>query len=501
MSRFERFLGDAVVRHKPLDLALYPWFKRPAVVKIAMYAEGASIQFTGGSFDGLDRVVAALAADPWPWVKFEVTKFHRGNDASIPAANRDKTLDAINLPGFDELWLFGISGGNLLSAAELAAVHAFMDAGGGVLHTGDHASLGQGIAGAIKRVGTMRKYPAPQASSGVWNNTLRQGATPGYQFVDQSDDVPQSIRLKTYAVFPGGVGFPFQRRPHPLFCGANGPIRVFPDHQHEGEATVPTVYPAADWPNTAGGTQQKAEVIAWGTIESPDADVGREVGLVSAYDGHRTANRIGRIVADSTWHHWFDINIDGFDTPAGQAHLANIERYFQNVAAWLAPARKQHQMRTGLIWFASWKDPLVMLDPKIMGPVRFGSTAIDALGQFAPQCLIQSWLIDMLPFKLIEMTRPHFFPEIDLFDDKERAAARALAEEAPPLPVLPLLASSVLTPVAESTLKSGEPSERDLAVIEQAIAEAPQRTMSALDAEVSRFAKLPEMVRKARALL
>ena len=51
----------------------------------------------------------------------------------------------------------------------------------------------------------------------------------------------------------------------------------------EGEAVAPTSYPASEWPSKAG-FQPKVDVIAWGRIESPDADAGREVGLVSAYD-------------------------------------------------------------------------------------------------------------------------------------------------------------------------------------------------------------------------
>ena len=74
-----------------------------------------------------------------------------------------------------------------------------------------------------------------------------------------------------------------------------------------------------------------------GKIKDPAAtNHGKENGLIPAYDGHNVDT--GRIVADATWHHWFDIDLTGiaappspyadFDaTPAGQAALKKIDAY------------------------------------------------------------------------------------------------------------------------------------------------------------------------------
>ena len=35
--------------------------------------------------------------------------------------------------------------------------------------------------------------------------------------------------------------------------------------------------------------------------------------MISAYNGHTVD--VGRVLADSTWHHWFDINITGVAAP------------------------------------------------------------------------------------------------------------------------------------------------------------------------------------------
>ena len=66
--RWKELLPELIDRHRVVDLKFYPWFKVPAVVKIAIYAEG-SIRFSGGPFFGLQRVIAALNSDPWPWAK------------------------------------------------------------------------------------------------------------------------------------------------------------------------------------------------------------------------------------------------------------------------------------------------------------------------------------------------------------------------------------------------------------------------------------------------
>lgn len=409
MGLLETLKSDVLKRWNPIDKALLPRFLfPPAHVRILMYAEG-SIQFTGGPFNGLTHVLATLAADPWFWVKFDVTKAHRGSD---PSADRQNVkLTDLNLSAsFDEIWLFGISSGDLLTAPEKAALADFMDNHkGGVLATGDHASLGQGIAGAIPRAGKMRRYPAPQAAPPGWNTTLVEGSDPNatYDFNDQSDDVPQQIRWKKYPLWSPFPSF-FKRnvRPHPLLCGPDGPINVFPDHQHEGEAIVPSSLPATEWPSGPSG-QVKPEVIAWGRIKDPSAtNTGQEIGVLSAYDGHEA--HVGRIAADSTWHHFFDINLDGLPgdptydgfsaTPSGLAALKKIEAYFLNLALWLAPPVKQSQMRTAASWHVIWTDRFVELAAseslKLDSAIEhlfLGEQAIDALGRVAPVCTVHQW--------------------------------------------------------------------------------------------------------------
>lgn len=119
------------------------------------------------------------------------------------------TLTELNLDTYDELWLFGISdSSNLLSSAEINAIETFMDDGGGILTTGDHASLGRGLSGSIKRVGKLHMYPAPAASAPVWNTTIRDANGDGqFTFVEQSDATPQVIRPNYRYHWSAGSGF------------------------------------------------------------------------------------------------------------------------------------------------------------------------------------------------------------------------------------------------------------------------------------------------------
>lgn len=378
----------------------YPWWRPPAKVRILLYADGP-VHFQGGSFLGLTYVKTLLESRAYFYVDFDVATAHRdGTDpsASIPGAKKLTDLDILH--HYDEIWFFGFTSEPNLSPAEVTLLDQFMATPkyGGVLVTGDHAELGKGIAGEISRAGQMRLYPAPGALPRTWNTTLEEGPDPGstFDFNDQSDDTPQTIRFKRYGGF-------FNRRPHPILCGPKGPINVFPDHQHEGEAIAPIPTAGdAHWP-TKAGYQERPEVIAWGKIKDPAATKhGKEIGLVSVYDGHNVD--VGRIVADSTWHHWFDINLTGIapppspyagfdDTPAGQAALTKIDAYFLNCGVWLAPPDKLRDMRLAGWWSILWSDVAAQLSPHA-SILWLGEQAIDVLGRYAPRCTVNDWIFE-----------------------------------------------------------------------------------------------------------
>lgn len=383
----------------------WPWLAPPCTVRILFYADFPGA-FAGGSFQGLKQVVATLGFGHFFWARFEWALANRGPDPSADPDKQNKTLDQLDLNSYDQIWFFGFSGlPSILTANEVTVLKDFMDNHqGGVLVTGDHYDLGAAIASGVPRAGKMRMWPAPDSGSPDRLSTLREGVTPGWQFEDQSDDVPQPIRIRHYPL----TSFRWwqrRTRPHPVLCGPNGPIKVFPDHMHEGMVVVPSTLPAAEWPSTAG-LQPQPEIIAWGSVEETGlTHTGQEFGIVGAYNGH-LAN-VGRVVADSTWHHWFDINLvgdggvvggsTGFNaSPAGKAALRQIESYHLNVAIWLCPRAKQIAMRNRLAWGALWRDPLIMMPPEIP-IVILGEFALDAFGKSAPHCTIIQWVLDLVP--------------------------------------------------------------------------------------------------------
>lgn len=420
-------IAESLDMNRQFDFDEWDWIPDPVQVDILFYADGP-VYFSGsGGFGGMDRVIDAINNDPWFWVEFDVTTAHRGGDVDADMNNR--TFDDIPLEEYDELWLFGFSpSDSFLDASEVSKVESFMDDDdGGVLTTGDHKNLGRGLSGQIKRVGEMREYPAPSSNiiAGQPNNpsntTIRDANMDGrHTNPEQSDATPQEIRVRQYPLWSATPSLFRFSEPHPVLCGPDGPIDSFPDHQHEGEIRIPNSYTGSEWPAPSSGPQPEVEPIAWGTIVDPNATrTGEEFPIVGVYDGHKA--NVGRIVADSTWHHWFDINLDGFAQNAPGV-FSQLQAYFRNVAVWLAPPGLQRRMRNVLTWGNFWFDPLVMLEPASADPFKLGGTARDAFGRFAPQCTITSWVRDTFP------------PELDAAIEELRAEPPSIGPE-PPFPI------------------------------------------------------------------
>jgi hypothetical protein len=419
----------------------FPWWRPPAACRILMYTD-SSVFLSGGGFQGLTYVKTLLESHAYFYVKFTVDFCHReGLDPSATVNPFDGTahpkmltdLDIMNK--YDEIWFYGYNAGHSLSAAEVALMEQFMAAPkfGGVLTTGDHSDLGQGLCEQIPRVGQMRLYPAPDPVPPVWNTTLEKRPfhagepadppSPGQplNFDDQSDDIPQTIRLKRYAV---SVLF---ARPHPLLCGPDGPIDVLPDHEHEGEALAPAVAGNAGWPSL-NGHQEAPEVVAWGKVKDPTANkAGQEIGVISAYNGHMVD--VGRISADSTWHHWFDINLIGLSgagapytgfaaSAQGQAALKKIDAYYLNCGVWLAPPAVQTAMRLAAWWSILWQD--IVIEVPANAHLRyFGAVGIDALGRRASRCVVFNWVWPKEPIykpKIPWWEWVQFIPDLDFTD-------------------------------------------------------------------------------------
>lgn len=476
-------LLDLVEKRRKLHLEnpkiIFPW-RRPCVVKALLVTDGG-LDFGAGDF-GLSTLVDVLLNDDRSYVRFDLTLAHLRtgvSDAQVmqgaPRVSRSikgfvfDDPNHFKLDAFDEVWLFGIETNfhatfgngaapypnrranaarypaNRLGDGELRALTAHMNRGGGVFATGDHGSLGAALCGSLDRVRSMRHWQDFGASAGgegqvgmqssLRNDSNQTGHDAGSQFSDQSDDVPQRLDLKLYSTHAGILRE--ARYPHPVLCSRLGRIDVFPDHPHEGECRTPASLAGAsrdgsdEYPNaTDGSGRVSPEVVAWGRVPAGNRAASRNnvnlkqatqahrFGVVSTYDGHRC--KVGRVVCDSTWHHFVNVNLigvvegagfddfpftpgthaskhDGFlSSPAGRAALDKIREYFVNVGVWIAPTERHACMNSRLWWELIWSDRLVeatLLRPDLVlekidlqDLYHIGIHARDVLGRLAGAC-------------------------------------------------------------------------------------------------------------------
>ena len=436
----------------PIHLPFWPAFGRiqalivldgiPGSSHYASFGHGdpSTDPGSGDAYFGLSEFIATMS-EGGIFRLFALTKAHRDTDVNGAADIEDFRFDAYDLTKYDEIWLFGVAPSYALtvplSDAELAALGRFMDGGGGVFATGDHEDLGVKMNGRVPRVRAMRKWyfpnPGPNGEPvappgiGAMRIDTTQPNVPGsltVLFDNQSDDIPQPVMPHFYTWRTGL--FTSEIYPHPVLCGLNGPIRVLPDHMHEGEVIVPSDLTASfnfggtnvvEFPADPHGNRIAPEIIGWGHVlaetnvstegthqEGPAAQaIARPFGVVGAYDGHLTG--VGRVVVDSTWHHFFDINLvgdpvapspknQGFNASAGgKAVLAEIQTYYRNIGTWLAGPERVFGLFVAGAYAALRAQPLVMLvhPGRAFSPDEteyVGGLAWSYLRRFVPPCTL-----------------------------------------------------------------------------------------------------------------
>jgi len=418
-------LHDApILTHKD---PLWPLFCPKPTVKILCYTDDTGVQMDRSTAFGLGILKDWLqSANPF-YANFQLDLLNRHD-----GGHAHNKLTAALLGGYDQVWFFGVGQCNLstepqneLTAPEIAALQTWMDAGGGVLITGDHANpkpfgadagldpllnLGRAIGKGVPRAGQLRKWEGlPDASITNNHNTMvPTAALPDVNVggqPQQSDHVPQQLILTRHTVPTWHPYFIRKKRPHPLFCGRTGLIDIFPDHMHEGLPVLPTAY-GPEWPTGPGGIQPLPAIEAKGT----DKRNGAIYPVSIAYDGDDGS--VGRIVADATWHHYFNINLEGFTsgspafTADGSPEQKALANYYQNLAVWLSPKAKRQAMRCSIWWW-------LVTHPEIIEVARapfwiLGGAAYDVLGRWASQCTITEFIwIDFPKYLLYERDPKH----------------------------------------------------------------------------------------------
>lgn len=146
------------------------------------------------------------------------------------------------------------------------------------------------------------------------------------------------------------------------------------------------------------------------------------------------------------------------------------------------------QLRNDVITFASWRSPLVELDFTKLRPWVLGGIARDALGQYAPQCMVNQWLIDLVVPELLEeieilIPTPGPRQEMDL-----------------PLPIEDLILARAITPVLERNQQLRSPKgATDLEfVVEEAFLKSGPRVAEIISRQtevVSRLNRVAERIK------
>jgi hypothetical protein len=392
-------------------------------IKILLYTDDPNAISESDNLLGLSSMKERLEAHAPAFAKLSIKWVSRSSDRNHHADNK---LDVVmsreevetGAP-FDEIWFFGLHQTNTekfslgvfrggpaseLDANEVDALRKWMNAekglGLGVLMTGDHNNpvppnrilntnggcadtveapellgLGRALGRCVPRAGALRKWDGPPSSRA--NDNLNTISSTGFQ----TDRVPQNLIHERFN--PAGE-LDRNGGPHPLFFYQQGSfIDVFPDHRHEGELVIPDVLDHDVWPFGPNG-QPRPTIVAFGTDRRTD----KQIGLVSAYDGDLAG--VGRIVADSSWHHYVNINLKGFPHPAPpDSNSDKIGQFYGNLAVWLAPVSKRRQMAQAMYWELA--DYTLLLE-QVDDPLRTGITAYSLLERAASPCEIHELL-------------------------------------------------------------------------------------------------------------
>lgn len=336
----------------------------------------------------------------------DVNYLGAGDSVAFDVFNFRFTDPNFRLNDYDQVWFFGDYPANSsspiddpcfrpLSDDELRLLADWMDRGGGVFAAGDHFNLGASMCSRIPRVRTMRRWTQAQQvppQYGPYRNETLQHVVGGYDDVWEGDTTPQKIE----PVVQAQVGSILLRRwvAHPLLCTASGVIDTFPDHMHEGEVIddaevaldVPLEIPGYDRPEYPYGRpgpiveaaaqgvtpplpRPTPHVVAYGLttnlipLEPPVGGISylllaarKRFGILGAYDGD--AAGIGRVVVDSTWHHWFSYNLHGFVSAQPDLVFSHMQAYYRNVALWLATPAQRQAMLVAAAWGPVVSDPM-----------------------------------------------------------------------------------------------------------------------------------------------
>jgi hypothetical protein len=246
-------------------------------------------------------------------------------DRQPDAEGNDPILSNLDRSQFDELWLFALDVGGGLSEKDATGIMKFHQQGGGILTTRDHQDMGISMS-ILDKIGCFHYFHSDQADPNPerccrddihttyisWPN-YHSGRNGDYQKIQPVEPVHELLKKNNSEL-----------------------INYFPAHPHEGGVGLPC-------------DMEHARIVALGTSKVTQ----RNFNLVVVGDRHQdeNGNVLGRVVAQSTFHHFVDYNWDiargcpsFVEEPPGDGMkkepqaLEDIHTYVKNLALWLMPA-------------------------------------------------------------------------------------------------------------------------------------------------------------------
>lgn len=469
---------------------------RPVHVKILMVVDGP-VSFSTTGF-GLGLVVDTLRDPAYDYVRFDVDLATRNGAASENASpgpydtryngfRFDQTKDGggLIIDDYDEIWLFGFEPGNdagpdsnieasplKLNELELIRLSTWMNEHqGGLLAMGDHDYLGATMCWKIPRIRHMRRWTNAQGVPPIGGaghpdtyqrHDTNQPNTPGQlagtqtiPFNNQGDTKPQHIEVKKHYLGRSVLSASYE--PHPILCSLKyGIIDILPDHPHEGwlyedDEIDPNAHyswseagasvSGDDFPEV-GGHREMPEVIAWAwTTPNPPyllekgPSPHKRFGVIGVYDGHQAD--VGRVATDSTWHHWFSINLVGMQADGTTNHYEKLQDYYRNVAVWLARPAQQSQMLSTATWNSLFTIQAIQELVPAIHYLYLGPNAHDVLGRRVAKCTLRRWLWDFILPELRPWWRERLLDPVCLtcppFEFLEHGALGIMVNEMLPL--------------------------------------------------------------------
>lgn len=280
--------------------------------------------------------------DDWNVGRFSLLHEHLGSLkdeegrtlCEVTARNRetrgdgsDEVLSSLDSTDFDELWLLAVDTGDGLSVADCEGITRFRQRGGGILTTRDHQDLGSSLC-TLGGVGRAHFFHSKNQDPDKTRHERDDQATetilwPNYHSGNNGD---------YQKVTPIEPAHELLRNPQ----SPSGLIEYFPAHPHEGNVGVPE-------------DEGHARVIATGVSKVTGRPFNLMVAFESADDEH--GNRLGRAIAESSFHHFVDYNWDVskgcpsflLEAPGDQIarepeKLEDVKTYLRNLVLWLAPS-------------------------------------------------------------------------------------------------------------------------------------------------------------------